>query len=116
MTDVPHFTLPFQWATAPEGGLCARECEQESDTEIGACAEAIIRTVQGQRTTLPLFGIPQLEFNGQPQLTRAVLAQALRDFEPRVESLITAAPRQDDELVQEVRALIAPADEQEGES
>jgi hypothetical protein len=115
MTDVPHFTLPFEWATAPTGGLAARECEQESALEVGACAEAIIRTVQGQRTTLPSFGRPQLEFNTSAAMTRAVLAQALRDQEPRVEALVTAEPSPGDELVQEVRALIAPADEQEGE-
>jgi len=116
MTDVPHFALPFQWATATAGGLCARECEQDSSAEIGACAEAVIRTVQGQRTTLPTFGRPQLEFNTSPALTRAMLAQALREHEPRVESLITAEPRADDELVQVVRALIAPADDEEGET
>jgi hypothetical protein len=115
MTDVPHFTLPFQWATATTGGLAARECEQVSALEIGSCAEAVIRTVQGQRTTRPTFGRPQLEFNTSPQITRAVLAQALRDQEPRVEALLTAEPAPDDELVQVVRALISPADEQEGE-
>lgn len=116
MSDVPHFTLPFQWATAPAGGLCARECEQESATEIAACAEAIIRTVQGQRTTLPNFGRPQLEFNTSAEMTRAVLGQVLRDQEPRVEALVSAEPSHDDELVQVVRALLSPTDEQEGET
>jgi hypothetical protein len=115
MTDVPHFTLPFQWSPAPEGGLCARECEQESALEIGSCAEAIIRTVQGQRTTLPRFGRPQLEFNTSANVTRAVLAQALRDQEPRVEAIVNAEPSAADELVQMVQALLSPADEQEGE-
>jgi hypothetical protein len=115
MTDVPHLVLPFQWATAGTGGLAALECEQESAEEIGSCAEAIIRTVQGQRSSLPSFGRPQLEFNTSAATTRAVLAQALRDQEPRVEALVTAEPSPGDELVQEVRALIAPADEQEGE-
>jgi phage baseplate assembly protein W len=112
MTDVPHFTLPFGWATAT-GGLAARECEQDSAVEIAACAEAVIRTVQGQRTTLPGFGRPQVEFNTDPAFTRAVLAQALRDHEPRVETLVTAEASGDDELVQVVQALIAPVDEQE---
>jgi hypothetical protein len=115
MADVPHFALPFQWAAAPGGGLCALEYEQESVAEVGACCEAIIRTVRGQRTSLPTFGRPQLEFNTSADLTRAVLAQALRDQEPRVQALVTAEPSPGDELVQAVRALIAPADEQEGE-
>lgn len=115
MTDVPHFTLPFQWATATTGGLAARECEQESALEVGSCAEAIIRTVQGQRTTLPSFGIPQEEFNTSAEMTRAMIAQALRDQEPRVDALVSAEPSHDDELVQQVRVLISPADGQEGE-
>jgi len=113
MTDVPHFALPFQWATAGTGGLAAHECEQESSEEIAACAEAIIRTVQGLRTTLPTFGIPQLEFNTSAEVTQAVVAQALRAQEPRVEALVSAEPSPDDELVQKVRALIAPVDDQE---
>lgn len=114
MADRPHFTLPFQWALAPEGGLAARECEQESLEEIGACCEAILRTVQGQRTTLPQFGRPQLEFNTNAQVVRATLTQALREFEPRVAPLVTAASSPDDELVQIVQALLAPADNEEG--
>jgi len=114
MADKPHFTLPFQWALAPAGGLAAREVEQESLDEDAACCEAIIRTVQGERTTLPAFGRPQLEFNSNPELVRATLAQALREFEPRVEPMVSAAPSTDDDLVQIVQALLAPADNEEG--
>jgi phage baseplate assembly protein W len=115
MTDLPHFVLPFQWSTAPGGGLQAAVAEQESITEIGGCCEAIIRTVQGQRTTLPEFGIPQVEFNGNPELTQTLIAAALLEWEPRVSSFVSATTDLDDETTQIVRALIGPADDQEGE-
>lgn len=114
MTDTPHFALPFQWALgSPGGGLAAREVEQESLDEIAGCCEAIVRTVQGERTTLPQFGRPQLEFAPQPQLARAVLATALRQSEPRVEALVAGAIDPDDELVQIVTALLSPADQED---
>jgi phage baseplate assembly protein W len=114
MTDYPHFALPFQWGIADGGGVAAIEVEQESLDEIGGCVEAILRTTVGQRTTLPDFGRPELEFNTSPEVVRAQLADALLEFEPRVEALITAAPSDDDAEIQIIRALISPADE-EGE-
>ena len=114
-TDLPHFTLPFQFVSDGVGGLVANVCEQESVAEIGACAEAILRTVQGQRTTLPDFGRPQLEFNTDPELVRATLAAALLEWEPRLEALVTAWPDAGDESVQIIRALVAPADSEEGD-
>lgn len=114
MTDIPHFTLPFQWTAPGTGGVAALTCEQESVTEIGSCCEAILRTVQGQRTTLPAFGRLELEFNTDPGVVRAALAQALLQWERRVQSLIEAAPDPEDAELQIVRALIAPVDSEEG--
>lgn len=114
MTDIPHFSLPFAWVTSGAGGVTARVNEQESVAEIGACCEAIIRTVQGERTSLPEFGRPELEFNTNPALTRAALSQALITFEPRVQALITAGVSNDDTEMQVVRAILSPADREEG--
>lgn len=113
--DLPHFTLPFAFVADGTGGLVADVAEQESVAEIGACAEAILRTVQGQRTTLPDFGRPQLEFNTDPELVRATLAAALLEWEPRVQALVTDWPDPGDEGVQVIRALVAPADSEEGD-
>ena len=113
--ELPHFTLPFTFAPDGVGGLVANVCEQESVAEIGACAEAILRTVQGQRTTLVDFGRPELEFNTDPELVRATLAAALVEWEPRVQALVTAWPDAGDESVQVIRALVAPADSEEGD-
>jgi phage baseplate assembly protein W len=113
--DIPHFKLPFRWEASSLGGLAAGVCDQESVEEIGGCCEAVLRTVQGQRTTLPEFGRPQLEFNTAPESVKAALAAALLEWEPRVQSYITDAPDDSDEGVQVVRALIAPADDEEGD-
>jgi hypothetical protein len=111
--EVPHFTLPFQFVPDGAGTVAALQVEQESSDEIAACCEAIIRTVQGQRTTLPAFGHPELEFVATPDTIRVLLHQALLAFEPRVDALVTGAIDPEDELVQIVRALIAPADDVE---
>jgi phage baseplate assembly protein W len=115
VTELPHFTLPFAFVPDGTGSLTAQVCEQESVAEIGACCEAVLRTVQGQRTTLPDFGRPQLEFNSDPELVRATLAAALLEWEPRVQALMTAWPDAADESTQIIRALVAPADSEEGE-
>jgi phage baseplate assembly protein W len=114
--ELPHFTLPFQWVAAGVGDMTAAVADQETIAEIGACVEAIIRTVQGQRTTLPEFGHPELEFNVDPELARSMLAQAIVEFEPRVMALVEAYPDADDVEVQTVRALIAPADDELGDA
>jgi phage baseplate assembly protein W len=114
MTDFPHFRLPFQWGPA-QGGLAAQEVEQESIDEIGGCVEAVLRTVAGQRTTLLDFGRPELEFNTQPEVVRAQLAAAILEWEPRVESLISAYPDDSDPEVQIIQALIAPTSEEQDE-
>jgi phage baseplate assembly protein W len=113
--ELPHFTLPFAFTRSPAGGLGAAVVEQESIAEIGGCVEAIIRTVQGQRTTLPDFGVPQLEFNTSADATRAAIAASLIEFEPRVTALIEAAPDADDPTVQDVRALVSPTDAEQGD-
>lgn len=105
--DYPHFTLPFAWGLSAAGGLAATVCEQESVTEITACAEAVIRTVEGERTSLPDFGRPELEFDTDPEWTRTVLGNALLQWEPRVTALISANPDPSDESVQIVRALLS---------
>jgi hypothetical protein len=113
--ELPHFTLPFQFVSAGSGTAAAAVAEQESTDEIAACCEAVIRTVQGQRSSMPQFGRPEYEFNTDPDFVRSSLAAALLEFEPRVESLIDAEPDTDDNEVQIVRALLAPRDQQESE-
>lgn len=114
MPDIPHFTIPFQWGRSPLGGLQVLTVEQDSTSEIAGCCEAILRTVQGQRTSMPEFGRPELEFS-DPEFSQSAVASALVTFEPRVESLVTANPDDDDPEIQLVQALIAPSDGTEGD-
>lgn len=111
----PHFTLPFQFISDGTGSLSVAVAEQESVAEIATCGEAVIRTVQGQRTTMPEFGRPEFEFNGDPAFVRSAIVSALSEFEPRVESLVTSEIDPTDEELQLVRALIAPRDGEEGD-
>jgi phage baseplate assembly protein W len=113
--EYPHMTLPFRFEPSDAGGLGVAVADQESIEEVGTCVEAIIRTVQGQRTSLPDFGIPQLEFNTDPQLAADTVASCVLEFEPRVESVLDDVTDPFDETVQVMRALIAPADDEEGE-
>ena len=56
----------------------------------------------------------QLEFS-DPEFSQSAVASALVTFEPRVESLVTANPDDDDPEIQLVQALIAPSDGTEGD-
>ena len=113
MTDIPHLALPFTWTRGLGGTLTAAVTEQESTDELADCAAAIIRTVQGQRSTLPDFGRPQLEFASSVELTNAALAGALLEWEPRLSALVTGELDPDDPELQRIRALLSPADDQE---
>jgi phage baseplate assembly protein W len=115
MTDLPHFTVPFQFVSSGPGAVVAAVAEQESTDEIASCCEVVIRTVQGQRTSMPEFGRPEYEFNSDPEWVRTSLAGALLEFEPRVQSLIEAAPDASNAETQIVRAILAPSDQQESE-
>jgi phage baseplate assembly protein W len=113
--DIPHFTLPFQWARDVRGGLRVSTVEQESIAEVASCCECIVRTVQGERTSMPEFGRPELEF-ASPQFSQAAVASALVAFEPRVEAMVSAEADDSDPEIQLVRTLIAPRDTAEGEA
>jgi phage baseplate assembly protein W len=115
MIDLPHFTLPFRFVSSGSGAVAAAVAEQESTDEIASCCEAVIRTVQGQRTSMPQFGRPEYEFNTNPDFVRSSLAAALLEYEPRVESLIEAGPDSSDPELQIVRAILAPRDGDESE-
>ena len=114
-TELPHFTLPFRFVSAGADVVAAAVAEQESTDEIASCCEAVIRTVQGQRTSMPQFGRPEYEFNTDAEYVRSSLAAALLEYEPRVESLIEAWPDDNDPELQIVRAILAPRDGEEGE-
>lgn len=89
MTDIPHFALPFRFAT-PEAAVV----EQDSIDEIAYCAYAILACPLGFRVDLPEFGLPDLTFTQQP-VDVQIVAQAIEEWEPR--ALVEFTP---EELVQ----------------
>lgn len=89
MVDIPHFALPFRFELGGSDVVAAAVTEQDSVEEIADCVECTIRTVAGERTTLPEFGRPEtLEFTINRELARAQLTQALNEAEPRAISIV----------------------------
>ena len=89
MAESPHFALPFRFELAGGGGIAAAVTEQDTVEEIADCVECTLRTVAGERATLPEFGRPEtLEFAVNRELARAQLTQALNEAEPRAVSIV----------------------------
>lgn len=92
-TELPHFSLPFRFEQLPDGTRRTAVTEQDTAEEIGDCVELTLRTVQGQRGTLPGFGRPEsLLFTVERELARSMVQEAVDDAEPRVRALVEAAP------------------------
>lgn len=100
MTDIPHFDLPFRYV-----GSAPVVAEQDSLADIINCVEAILLTVEGQRTEIPEFGIPDQVFQVQPLHLDAVLASVLA-FEPRANVVFDQYPDKADALIAHVIANV----------
>jgi hypothetical protein len=90
----PHFSLPFRVERDRAGRVIVPMTEQGSLAEIADCVELTVRTVRGERLTLPGFGRPDtLEFATDREIARAQLQDAIDEAEPRVRALVRAAER-----------------------
>lgn len=66
-------------ATHPEG----------STEEIADCVELALRTVQGQRKTLPTFGRPDfIQFSTDPTIAAAAAGTTIDEAEPRARGVV----------------------------
>lgn len=96
-----HFDLPFRFLRGH-----AVTVDQDSLDDITNCVEAVLRTLKGQRTELPDFGLDDPAFQLQPinlqAITNAVLAQ-----EPRASMLLDQAPDQFNYLIAKVLAQVS---------
>lgn len=93
MAERPHFSLPFRFERLSDGRQRVAVTEQDTADEIGDCVELTVRTVQGERGTLPDFGRPEtLEFIVDRNLARSLVQQSIDDAEPRVRAVVEAAP------------------------
>lgn len=75
MAEVPHFAIPLRRVGAT--GTLA-EVEQDSEADVDACIEGIMRTPVGWRVDLPEFGTPDpAHEQGGPNLQEVEDAVAL---------------------------------------
>ncbi len=99
MSDVPHFALPFRFAS-PQVAVT----EQDSLEEISDCVVATLLCPEGFRVELPAFGWPDPTFG--PGVDPRELRETIDTWEPRAQSTLSAHWDTDDELVQHVQVLL----------
>jgi hypothetical protein len=101
-----HFAVPFRFTVDPMGGQGAATTVQGTTAEIADCVETCVRTVAGQRLTLPSFGRPEtLEFAGDDELAASQLEVAIDDAEPRAQAIVDGNFDLDDPAVLRLQAM-----------
>lgn len=100
MTDVPHFSLPFRFATP-----AALVNEQDSLDEIADCVYAILVCPIGFRVESPLFGTVDQTF-AMPAPDLDMIRNAVETWEPRAVALLAERPDLLDELVARIEVLV----------
>jgi len=100
MTDVPHFSLPFRFASP-----AAAVSEQDSLDEIVDCVYAILVCPLGFRVESPLFGLPDPTF-AMPTPDLDEIRTAIEDWEPRAVALLDERPDLIDELIAHVEVVV----------
>ena len=100
MTDLPHFALPFHFAS---GG--AAVVEQDTADEILTCVLAVMLCPRGFRVELPTFGVPDPTFT-ERTASADVIEAALAEWEPRSQELVTSEPDSLDALISHVLVRI----------
>jgi len=101
MTDLPHLSLPPRL-----DGTHLAVTEQDTAAEVADCVELTLRTVQGERRTLPSFGRPDnLEFITNRDLAVAETQQTIEDNEPRAQGMVESDDSQADEGILRLKAM-----------
>ena len=101
MADHPHFAMPFRL----EGDHFAVN-EQDTSDEVADCVELTLRTVQGERRTLPEFGRPDfLEFTSDRDLAVAETQQAIENAELRARAFLERDDSEADDGILRLRAM-----------
>lgn len=86
MTDVPHFALPFRFAS-PQAAVN----EQDSIDEVADACLAIIVCPVGFRVELPAFGLEDPTFS-TPSPDLDAIRVALDQWEPRAAATLAEYP------------------------
>jgi len=100
VADVPHFALPFRFAT-PQVGVS----EQDSIDEIADCVLATLLCPFGYRVELPEFGLPDPTFS-TPHVDVSQIQQVIEVWEPRAAVVLDERPDLIDELIAHVETLV----------
>lgn len=100
-----HFTLPFRFVPAPGSTTVAATNGQDSNADVAACVESLVRTMQGDRDALPTFGRPSLLFEIDQETIQTALQQAIDQHEPRVQSLIDVDVDDGDDALWYIQAM-----------
>jgi phage baseplate assembly protein W len=100
VTDVPHFSLPFRFATPG-----AAVTEQDSLDEIAGCVYAILVCPVGFRVESPLFGTVDQTF-AMPAPDLDMIRDAIETWEPRAAALLAERPDVLDELIARVEVQV----------
>lgn len=80
--------------------------EQDSSDDVADCVEMTLRTVQGERRTLPSFGRSDLlEFTTDRDLAQAQVQQAVDDAEPRARAYVERDDAEADAGILRLRAM-----------
>lgn len=77
--DTPHFAHPFRI------GQSVAVVDQDTDEEILGCVWAICSTEVESRDEVPEFGVEDLAFRSEAEVTQEVV-EAVREWEPRVDT------------------------------
>lgn len=105
---VPHLAIPFRFG----GNGHAVVVEQDSDADVEACVEAIVRTPLGARAELPTFGVDDGAFSGG--LNSDEVIEAISIHEPRAEPDVVSAFLDAETVESTVTPLLPPDRTQEG--
>jgi phage baseplate assembly protein W len=97
----PHLSMPFRL----DGDHFA-VTGQDTAAEVADCVELTLRTVQGERRTLPEFGRPDfLEFTSDRDLVVAETQQAIEAAEPRARAMVERDDRDAQEGILRLQAM-----------
>jgi hypothetical protein len=101
VTDVPHFSYPFRFASP-----LAAVTEQDSLDEIADCVLVTLLCPQGYRAELPEFGLPDPTFSS-PTVDVDVMRRTVEFWEPRALSTFDSQPDAVDELIARVQTTVS---------
>ena len=100
MTSIPHFDLPFRFAS-PQAAVV----EQDSIEEVSECVLAVLLCPQGYRPDLPEFGIEDPAFAQMP-LDKDGIRRAVETWEPRATLALVDEIVPGDETAANMRVMV----------